>query len=387
MKKKALMTASVASMIDLFNMDNIQILQQMGYEVHVAANFKEGNITSDERVKEFRRELESDGIATYHIPIPRSIFKIWSILSSYFQMKRLCKREGYALIHTQSPIGGVVSRLAAASQRKSGTSVIYTAHGFHFFKGASKKNWLIFYPVEKFLARYTDVLITINQEDYKRAKKFPAKKVCYVHGVGIDTKCFSVPKNNSILTREEFDLKKDDYVVLSVGQLSKRKNQEVVIKAMALIEDKSIKYLVVGVGENETKYKELIKKLNLENRVILAGYRSDIGRLLTCVDCFAFPSLQEGLPVSLMEAMAAGLPVVCSDVRGNRDLIKDGVNGKLLDPFDISGFANAIKEYKNNPRLAARYGGLAQKRVKSFDNCVVRKEMEKLYLDLCRKNI
>ena len=170
MKKKALMTASVASMIDLFNMDNIRILQQLGYEVHVASNFKFGSITSQERVDAFRKELKEAGIRVCHIPIPRSIGDIKNIVCSYRQMKRLLEKERYAIVHTQSPIGGVVTRLAAGRIRKHGGKVIYTAHGFHFFKGALKKNWMLFYPIEKFLSRYTDVLITINQEDYQRAR-------------------------------------------------------------------------------------------------------------------------------------------------------------------------------------------------------------------------
>ena len=346
MKKKALMTASVASMIDLFNRNNIQILQEMGYEVHVAANFKEGNITSDERVREFRKELKQNGVKVIHVPIPRSIFRIKDILISYFQLKKLCGKENYALVHTQSPIGGVVARMAAASSRETGTRIIYTAHGFHFFQGAPLQNWLLFYPIEKLLSLCTDALITINREDYRRAKTFSAKEVRYVPGIGIDTKKISASRKDCLFIRKEFGFSEKDFIVISVGQLSKRKNQEVIIRAMAQIKDASIKYLLVGLGEKEAEYRELIKTLSLQDRVILAGYREDVPELLHMADVFVFPSLQEGLPVALMEAMAAGIPAVCGKIRGNMDLITHGIEGVLAEPEDSKAFAEAIVELK-----------------------------------------
>lgn len=379
MKKKALMTASVASMIDLFNRNNIEILQQMGYEVHVAANFKEGNITSDERVREFKKELEQKGVKVYHVSIPRSIFRIKDILVSYIQLKKLCRQERYQLVHTQSPIGGVAARLAAASCRKTGTHVIYTAHGFHFFRGAPLKNWLLFYPVEKLLSRCTDTLITINKEDYLRAKTFSAGRVCYVRGIGIDTKKLSAVTKDSGLIRKEFGFSEEDFVLISVGQLSKRKNQEVIIRAMAQIKDVSVKYLLVGLGEKEAEYRELVDRLNLQDRVILAGYREDIPDLLHMADAFVFPSLQEGLPVALMEAMAAGLPAVCGKIRGNVDLVTDRVEGILADSSDSQAFAEAIVELKEKPDKTALYGENAKKKIRGFRVEVVNEKMKEIY--------
>lgn len=379
MKKKALMTASVASMIDLFNMDNIHILQEAGYEVHVASNFKFGSITSQERVDTFRRELTDAGILTYHIPIPRSIGDIKNIIRSYRQMKQLCAKEQYALIHTQSPIGGVVTRLAAGKIRKKGSKVIYTAHGFHFFKGASKKNWILFYPIEKFLSRYTDVLITINQEDYQRAQKFHAGKVCYVSGIGIDIQKFSEDIPDRAQVRESFGVTGQDFLLISVGQLSKRKNQETLIRAMAEISDKTIKYLIVGLGEYEQIDRELAKKLHVEDKVIFAGYHENVNALLHAADCFVFPSLQEGLPVSLMEAMAAQVPVICSRIRGNIDLITDGTEGILVEAMDVKGYAKAVMELKAHPKLAAEYRKNAFEKIKGFSIGAVHGQMEEIY--------
>jgi glycosyltransferase involved in cell wall biosynthesis len=184
--KKALMMASVASMIDLFNMDNIQILGDLGFEVEVACNFEYGSITSQDRVDEFKQELISSKYKIHHLPISRSVFAIADILKSYKLMKSLCDKNNYSIVHCHSPIGGVIARFACREARKKGTKVIYTAHGFHFYKGAPIKNWLIYYLVERIAAKYTDVLITINKEDFKNCQKFKTNKIVYVPGIGID---------------------------------------------------------------------------------------------------------------------------------------------------------------------------------------------------------
>ena len=180
-KPKALMIASVASMIDQFNMDNISILLKLGYEVHVAADFVDGGTINQERIENLKTRLLEMGVDVFHIVIPRKITAINKIITAYKEVKDLCDANCYRIVHCHSPIGGVVARMAARDIRKKGTKVIYTAHGFHFYDGAPKKNWLMFYPVEKECSRLTDVLITINKEDYNRAKKsFHAKETMYV---------------------------------------------------------------------------------------------------------------------------------------------------------------------------------------------------------------
>lgn len=326
--KKALMLASVASMIDLFNADNIEILLSLGYKVDVAANFSFGSITSKERVDEYKRELFERGIGIYNIPIPRSLSMIKEMLISYKRIRELVERERYEIVHCHSPIGGVLCRLACRKARKRyGIRVIYTAHGFHFFKGASKKAWLVFYPVEWFCSIFTDLLITINQEDYKRACGFHTCKVFYVPGIGIHVdEVIAAGKGIDRETkRAEFGYKTTDFVFMSTGQISVRKNHEVAIRAMGELRKSgrlgNIKYLIVGFGEEEGRLKKLSKKLGLGSVVAFSGYRSDVKQLLHAVDAFVFPSTQEGLPVAVMEAMAAGLPIVCSRIRGNVDLV------------------------------------------------------------------
>ena len=209
--KKALMYASVASMIDLFNMDNIHILQSLGFQVDVACNFKNGSITSNERVEELKKELRELGVNIHDIPIPRSMFKINDILKSLILTKRLYNNNNYQFVLCHSQIGGVVSRLAAITYRKLGLKVIYTAHGFHFFKGAPLKNWILFYPIEKICSNWTDVLITINNEDFNIANdKFKANNVIYVPGIGVHVDEIQNQKIDIDSMRKELGLKSDD---------------------------------------------------------------------------------------------------------------------------------------------------------------------------------
>lgn len=377
--KKALMLASVASMIDKFNMENIGILKQMGYSVDVATNFEFGSITSQERVNQFKKELEESNINTYHVPIPRSIADISNMLKAYKFVFKLCEDNDYEIVHCHSPIGGVIARLACRGFRKNGTKIIYTAHGFHFFDGASKVNWLLFYPIEKFCARYTDCLITINKEDYERAKTFPAKRVEYVPGIGVNVKKIQSATVNKKEMRRELGLQDDDFVIFSVGQTSKRKNHEVIIKALAKIKNPKIKYMICGFGELDEYLRTLVEKLGIKDRVVFTGFRNDVYMLLHIVDMFAFPSLQEGLPVALMEAMAAGLPVVCSRIRGNIDLIEDGKGGFMYSPDDTMGFSEGIEKLFHNEKLRSSMGGINFNTIQGFDVGVVNKQMEDIY--------
>lgn len=381
MRPKALMLASVASMIDLFNTDNMNILLDLGYQVDVAANFKFGSITSQERVNEYHNELLERKINVYHIPIPRDLFKVRDIFISYKKIKKLVNENDYQVVHCHSPIGSVVCRIACRKARKRyGIKVIYTAHGFHFFKGAGIKAWLIFYPIEYICSFFTDILITINHEDYERAQRMHAKEVKYIPGIGVHTDEFRNVIIDRNKKREELGIEKDDFIFMSTGQISKRKNQEVIIRALAQIKNPKVKYLLVGFGELEERLKKLVTELGLNNRVIFAGYRSDVKELLHAVDAYAFPSLQEGLPASLMEAMAVGLPVVCSRIRGNVDLIENGKGGFLYDCHDVNGFAEGMKRIIEGTQSES--GAINTKTMRKFDSSVVNEVMEKIYKEV-----
>ncbi|MGI6537822.1 MAG: glycosyltransferase family 4 protein [Caldicoprobacterales bacterium] len=284
----------------------------------------------------------------------------------------MCDKNNYSIVHCHSPIGGVIARFACREARKKGTKVIYTAHGFHFYKGAPIKNWLIYYLVERIAAKYTDVLITINKEDFKNCQKFKTNKIVYVPGIGIDVNKIRNTKTDRKLKRKELGLNEDDYVLITAGELSRRKNHEVLIKALAEIKNKNVKLLICGLGELEDYLRNLVSDFRLEDRVILAGYRRDVIELLYASDCFVFPSLQEGLPVALMEAMAAGLPIVCSKIRGNVDLIRHGVNGFLAEPDNIAGFAECIRNIMESNRLQREMSRKNLEDSRKYDKAVVR---------------
>lgn len=376
---KALMLASVASMIDQFNMENIALLQSMGYQVDVACNFLHGSTSSKERVEAFQKELNEKQIRSIYVPIPRKISAWKDIVASYRQVKQLVEQEEYQLVHCHSPIGGAIARLACRKQRKKDLRVIYTAHGFHFYTGAPKKNWMIFYPIEKWLSKYTDVLITICKEDYKRAKEcMHAKEIVYIPGVGVDVdKISAMPKQEE--KREELGLKENDTLLLSIGELNKNKNHEVILRAMAKLNRNDVHYAICGKGDLELYLTQLAKKLGIENQVHLLGFRTDAKEWLTVADIFVFPSFREGLPVSLMEAMAAGLPVVATNIRGTTDLIVPEEGGYLYSATDVECMTQSIDKLLDNDRTRKEMGKYNQTVIRDFSITKVKEIMKTIY--------
>ena len=376
---KALMVASVASMIDQFNRENISLLQTMGYEVDVACNFEVGNTSSEERVKRFRQELQKQEVGTFQLPIPRKILAFSDMIQAYKQLKKMVEEKQYTLVHCHSPIGSVIARLACRKQRKKGLKLIYTAHGFHFFTGAPKKNWLIFYPIEKIFARYTDILITICSEDYQRArKKKLGKNIVYSPGVGIDVdKVKKIDKKAD--KRQMLGIREKDILVLSVGELNQNKNHETIVRALKQLNRTDVHYVICGQGDKKEELERMAKQFGMEERLHLLGFRTDALEWMKVADLFAFPSYREGLPVSLMEAMAAGLPVVCSKIRGNVDLIKDGEGGYMCEAMDVASFAENLSRLIKDAEQRKCMGEKNQITVQQFDKSRVSEVMKKVY--------
>lgn len=343
MEKRVLILASVASMIGQFNRDNISLLQEMGYKVDVACNFKKGSTFSEESAKQLKKELIEQGVRCFHVDFSRSPVQMGKHVQCYRTVKRLMLENQYLFCHCHSPIGGAIARIAGHATK---TKIIYTAHGFHFYKGASVLNWAIYYPIELLLSYWTNCLITINKEDYYRAKhKFHAKKTVYIPGVGIDSSRFQNLGISREQKRQELGLSKEDIFILSVGELNKNKNHEVVVRALAGLKGQNIVYMIAGEGNQ----KEHLKRLAEENGVSLRllGFREDICSLLEAADIFAFPSKREGLSVSVMEAMFMKKPVIASKIRGNIDLIKDGENGLLVYPNTVNSWKQSIRKMIN----------------------------------------
>lgn len=369
MKKVLFVATVVKAHIMVFHIPFLKWFKENGYETYVCAR-------NDYENKEECVIPYCDNY--YDLPFERSPIKFNNI-KVYKQLKEFINSNEFDIIHCHTPIGGVLSRLAARSSRKKETTVIYTAHGFHFYKGAPIVNWLLYYSIERWLARYTDVLVTINKEDYIRAKKFKAKRIEYVPGVGIDTKKYSAFVVNKIKKRSDIGVPDDAFIVLSVGELNKNKNHEVIIKALANLNNKKIQYVICGQGPLDNHLKELAKKLGIKEQVKLLGFRKDISEICKAADIFAFPSYREGLSVSLMEAMASGLPVVCSDIRGNSDLIEDGKGGYLVKPSDVEEFTRRIKNIEEDLVLRKKFGEFNENRIKQYGKENVIKIMEKIY--------
>lgn len=377
--KKALMVAHVAYAIEMFNMPNIKLLSYMGYEVQVACNFDDRSSLSDEKVALLKEKLTAMGVKYHNIPFQRMPLKPQN-LKAYKMLKALVDSEGFELIHCHTPVGGIITRLAAiASRKKNGTKVIYTAHGFHFFKGAPLINWLIYFTAEKLCSYFTDTIITINKEDYHNAKtKLNAKKVAYVPGVGVDTEFFAgtAGKRDELLSEIAAD--KDSIILLGVGELSDRKNHGVSIKALSGIDNKNLHLVIAGTGEKREEFLTLAKELGVSDRVHLLGFRTDIAELLKCADIFLFPSIQEGLPVALMEAMSCSLPVVCSQIRGNTDLIDDSC-GILCPATDVDAFKCAVEKLICNEDMRRSMAEKALERSKNYDIKIIEKHMKNIY--------
>ena len=381
------MLASVASMIDLFNMDNIAMLEEMGYEVHVAANFQFGNAISQERVNQAKNELLLRGIQVFDISIPRRVTDITRIIRSYRKTKALIDENKYSIVHCHTPIGGVIARFAARKARvKYNTKVIYTAHGFHFYKGAPLKNWLLYYPVEVICSLWTDVLITINREDYARAKnRMKAKRIEYVPGVGINAAAYSNAIVDRDKKRHELGVPQDTLFILSVGELIPRKNHETVIRAILKLNSLNLMYFICGRGELNEYLQGLVSNLGLSERVKLLGFRTDITELCKCADLFILPSFQEGLPVALMEAMASGLPCIASNIRGNTELIIEGAGGYLCPPDDVSSFAQSIERLAQDSKTRKKLGEYNKGKIFEFDTSIVNGALLKIYGDISKE--
>jgi len=294
------------------------------------------------------------GCRVFPISTSRSPFSMGN-LKAIGQLKALVEENQYEIVHCHTPLAAMATRFACIEARKRGVKVIYTAHGFHFYKGAPLKNWLLFYPVEKLCSRWTDVLVTINREDYALAqKKFRARQTSYVPGVGIDLERFTHNTVDKCKKRKEIGISEKSVLLLSVGELNKNKNQSVIVRALGQLKDKNIHYALAGEGSMEKSLVELAKTVGVENQVHFLGYRNDIPELCKSADIFCFPSFREGLGMAAIEAMACGLPIITSNVHGINDYSQDGITGCKASPNDVDGFAKAIVKlaYSDNKKIS-----------------------------------
>lgn len=367
MLKKVLIVASVISFIEWFNKENVDFLNdEMNCEVHIACNYDYMNDTDVERTNRYVNKLKQQGITLYNIGFARSPFSFDNI-KAYRELKDIIDREKFDLIHCHTPTASMMTRLAARKSRKDGSIVMYTCHGFHFHNASSKKNWLIYYPVERILSRYCDYIVTINKEDYTRAKTFHCKNVKYIPGVGVDINKIRNIKINKESKKASIGVPPDKTLIVSAGELIERKNHEVIIKALAKIKNPDIYYAIAGKGPLREYLSELASDLGLEKNVIFLGFRTDVYELYHAADISAFPSKIEGLGLAGIEAMAAGTPLVSSNVHGILDYVIDGKTGYAIKPNDVDGYSEAIEKLVNNPELCERMKEEGLKTIASFE--------------------
>ena len=368
--KKFLIVAHYSRFLVQFELNDVRLLQSMGYEVHYATNYEHEDMYADAV-----RVIREHGVILHQIDFVRSPYNVIANEKAYRQLKELMRMEQFDGIHCHTPMAGALARLAANA---TGTKpVLYTAHGFHFYKGCPLKNKLIYQTAETFLARYTDAQITINREDFTAAQKFPLRgKAYYVPGIGVDVKKISSVQVDRATKRAELGIPQDAFVFITVGELILRKNQELLIRAFSNANVTNAQLLICGSGKEKEHLEQRMHELKIADKVHLLGFRRDIYELLKCSDAFVFPSKQEGLPVALMEAMAAGLPCIASRIRGNVDLLEE--SRYLFEPADESTLCQLLKDAANGVQIEQE---CAQNRemLKRYDIKDVSKEMQSIY--------
>ena len=376
-KKKVLFVATVVKTHMMqFHLPYLKMFQEMGWETAVAS--KNDYENPEDCIIPYCDTY-------YDIPFERLPWKPRN-RQAYKMLKKIIDEGNFDIIHCHTPVGAMIARLAALSARKKGTKVIYTAHGFHFFKDAPLMNWLLFYPAEWLLAPVTDVLITINQEDYARARKhLRARRIEYVPGVGINTGKFRELTVDRDAKRQSLGYGAQDFLLLTVAEMTPNKNHITILKALALLKERgeldNIHYLICGRGEMWASLEESAGALGISDHVNFLGYRRDVPELYKASDLFLFVTLREGLSVALMEAMSSGIPIICARIRGNTDLIDEQVSG-IFSENTPEAVAEHILQMYRDPEKRKALGRAASEKVLLFDEKNVLQQVKEIYLSM-----
>jgi len=367
-KRKVLFLATVYSHLASFHLPFMGLLEEKGCEVHCAGAF-------DGR----ERDVAAKGFKCWDIPFARSPYSLKNILALR-KLHDLLGKNCYELIHLHTPVAAFLGRYVGRRTKQG--KLLYTAHGFHFYEGAPWRNWLVYYTAERIAARWTDGLIVMNDEDLKNAQRLGFKKgedLFYVHGVGVDLREYMLPADRELI-RRELGFREDDVLVSCVGELNPNKNQSFLLEAWKYIYPhfSNAHLLLIGGGEQLSALKQKVEQEQIL-RVHFLGYRRDVPRILQVTDVLSLVSKREGLPRCIMEAMAAGKPVVASKVRGNRDLVEDGVSGFLVELGDDRALAQALVKLIEDKELRQKMGDEGKEKIKAYALEQVLKEMDSIY--------
>ena len=339
--KKILYITTVSRTINAFLIPHIQMLREQGHIVDCACSID----------KPLDESLINDGVRVFDIPFSRNPLHPANI-KAFKKLVKIQKENNYDIVHVHTPVASVYGRLLKTKFKNLKT--IYTVHGFHFLKGAPILNWAIYYPIERIMAKFTDTIITINSEDFERAKKFNIKNTYKVNGVGVDLKKYNIDNLDRKIIRQGLNLKDDDFVILMIAEVNKNKNHKQMIDAIEILKNKgmdNIKVLCAGDGAIFDEVKQYIKYKNSQENIHMLGFRTDINELISACDIGILMSYREGLPRNIMELMACKKPVIGTDIRGIRDLVNDGINGYLVNVGDSEGTAKSIEKIYGDKKL------------------------------------
>ena len=363
---KILYVSTLISTIDSFLVSHIETIRENGHLVDIAGQF---NLDISNKLKSISRKI-------FNVPLQRFPFSPKNIYA-FKLLYRIIKQEKYDIVHLHTPVASVIGRLACFISK---TKCFYTAHGFHFYKGASLINWLFFFPIEFIMSFITDTIITINKEDYEFAKKyFHSNHIDYIPGVGIDLEKFTNTKIDKTTKKKELNIPDNCKLILSVGELNSNKNHQVVLKALAKINNKNIHYAICGAGILEKELKKLAKELDINDNFHLLGQRKDIPEILKCADIFVFPTLREGLGLAAIEALASGLPLIIADNRGSREFAIDKINSYVIEPNDVESIKNRIVDLLNNNEIRKKFILNSRKTIDRFSVKNVSKKIKEIY--------
>ncbi len=374
--KPILMVSNTASMQYQFLLPWTLLLREMGYEVHIACNFEQGNNCTDERVAQFKSQLDALGIRYFQIDFDRNALKLHKYHKPLSQLEAILRAQPYEAIHCHSPIGGICGRIAG---KRAGIRVIYTAHGFHFFKGATPFHWLLFYPAERILSRWTDTLITINKEDYARAQKFHAGQLYRIPGAGVELERYRHSGRSRTEVLGELGIPEDSVVFISIGELNHNKNHTVLLRALQRLHNPKLHLIIAGTGKLAQALQEEAERRDIASQVHIIGFRTDVPELLHASDVFCFPSKREGLGFTAIEAMAAGLPLITSDRHGILEYSVDGITGFTCHPEDAAGFADAMRTLAEDSVLRETMGQHNRRAAEEFALDRVLEQMRQIY--------
>jgi len=368
MKQKVLMTATIAKHLQRFHLPLLEWFQNEGYETHVACEGDEELPFCDYQ---------------WRIPFVRSPYSMGNVVA-YNKLKRLLREHQYVLIHCQTPIAGIITRLVALNTTTKQTKVVYTAHGFHFYNSAPWSNWMIYYPLELIASRWADAIITVNYEDYNRIEEKGNPQTHYykISGCGVNVdRFYPVDTRSKIQLRKCKSFSEDDFLMIYAAEFIPRKNHKFIIDLGLELFRKlpKAKILFAGRGRLEGELKNKVQEKGLADKILFLGFREDINEIYQLSDIGVSASRQEGLPTNIMEEMMSGLPILASIERGHNELVQHEENGYLYKQEDSLAFIDYASKLYHNDNLRSEFSKASIRKSQKYALSNVVEQVTEIY--------